>query len=65
MDSGIPTYFTLFEFDFVDMILDNYSQVETTNSKVLLFIIAFNTVLIEYEIFDPEKEATKIAMLKL
>jgi len=65
LDSGISTYFTLFESDFVDMTLDNYSQVKTTNSEVLLFIVASGAVLIKHEIFDPEKETTKVAMLKL
>ena len=50
LDSGAFTYFTLFKFDFVDMTLDNYSQVETANSKAPLYIVAFNTVLIEYKI---------------
>ena len=47
------------------MTLDNYSQVETTNSKTLLFIVASGTVLIEHEIFNPEKETAKVAILKL
>ena len=55
MDSGTSTHFTFFEFDFVNMTLGNYSQVETANSKILLFIVASSTVLIEHEIFDPEK----------
>jgi len=32
---------------------------------VLLFIVASGTVLTEYEIFDPEKEITKVVMSKL
>ena len=64
LDSGTSTHFTLFEFDFVNMILGNYSWVETTNSKAL-FMVAFDTVLIEYEIFDPEKGTTKVTVLKL
>ena len=46
--------------DFVNISLDNYSQVETTNLKV-----TSNTVLIEYEIFNPEKETTQVAVSKL
>ena len=65
LDSGISTYFTLFESDFVDITLDNYSQVKTTNSKALLFINASGTILIKHEIFDPEKETTKAAISKL
>jgi len=49
LDSSASAYFTLFESDFVNITLGNYSQVETTNSKVSLFIVASNTVLIEYE----------------
>jgi len=45
------------------MTLDNYSWVKT--SKILQFMITSNTVLIEYEIFDSEKETTKVAMLKI
>ena len=59
LDFGTFTHFTLFESSFVNITLDNYSWVKTTNSKVLLFIVASSTVLIEYEIFDPEKETTK------
>jgi len=33
LDSNISAHFTLFESDFVNMIPDNYSQVETTNQK--------------------------------
>ena len=47
------------------MTLDNYSWVKTINSKILQFMIISNTVLIEYEIFDSEKETTKVAMLKI
>ena len=46
--------------DFVNISLDNYSQVETTNLKV-----TSSTVLIEYEIFNPEKETTQVAVSKL
>ena len=47
------------------MTLNNYSWVKTTNSKILQFMITFNTILIEYEIFNSEKETTKVAMLKI
>jgi len=65
LDSGTSAHFTPFESDFVNMTLGNYSQVETTNSKALLFMVAYSTVLIEHEIFNPEKETTKIAISKL
>ena len=65
LNSNISTYFTLFESNFVDITLDNYSQVKTVKSKALLFMVASSTVLIKHEIFDPDKETTKIAMLKL
>ena len=65
LNSGISTYFTLFESDFVDITLDNYSQVKTANPKALLFMVASSTVLIKHEIFDPEKGTTKVAMSKL
>jgi len=65
LNSGISIYFTLFESDFVNMTLDNYSQVKTLNSKVLLFIVAFGAVLIKHEIFDSEKGTTKVTMSKL
>ena len=65
MDSNASTYFTLSKSDFVDITLGNYNQVETTNSKVSLFIVAFNTALIEHEICDPKKETTKVAISKL
>ena len=51
LDSGAFIYFTLFKFDFVDMTPDNYGQIETANSKASLYMIAFNTVLIEYKIY--------------
>jgi len=47
------------------MTLDNYGWVKTVNSKILLFIIASNTILIKHEIFNPEKETTKVAVSKL
>ena len=65
LDSSISIHFTLFESNFVDMTPGNYGQVETANSKVLLFMVASGTVLIEHEIFDPEKWTTKVAISKL
>ena len=65
LDSSIFVYFILFESNFVGITPDNYSQVETANSKVLLFMITLSTVLIEYEIFNPEKVTTKVAMSRL
>ena len=65
MDSGVFVYFTSFESNFVDVTLGNYGWVETANSKVLLFMVASSTVLIEHEIFDPAKRTTKVAMSKL
>ena len=65
INSSVSAYFTLFESDFVNITPGNYSWVETKNSKAPLFIVAFGTVLIEYKIFDPDKETTKVAMLKL
>jgi len=56
---------TLFESDFVNITLGNYGQVETTNSKAPLFIVASSTVLIEYEVFDSERKTTKVAISKL
>jgi len=47
------------------MILDNYNQIETANSKAPIFMVASGTILIEHIIFDFEKETTKVAMLKL
>jgi len=65
LDSSASTHFTSFEYDFFNMILSDYGQVETANSKVLLSMVASGTVLIEHEIFDLEKETTKVAVLKL
>ena len=65
LDSSASTHFTLFKSDFVNMTLGNYGWVETTNSKALLFMVSSGTILIEYEIFDPEKEITKVAVSKL
>jgi len=47
------------------MTLDNYSQVETVNLKVLSFIVTSDTILIEHKIFDLEKKTIKISMSKL
>ena len=63
--SGTFTHFTPFESDFVDITPSNYGQVETANLKVQLFIVTSGTVLIEHKIFNPEKETTKVAVLKL
>jgi len=38
----------------------NYSQVKTINSKVLLFIVVSDAILIKHEIFDPKKELLKL-----
>ena len=65
LNSGTSTYFISFESDFVDITLDNYSWVEPANSKAPLFIVAFGTILIEHEIFDPTKETTKVAISKI
>jgi len=65
LDSGASTHFTLFEFDFVNMTLDNYGQVEIADSKAPLFMVASGTVLIEDEIFDHKKETTKVTVSKL
>ena len=65
LDFDTSTHFTPFKSNFVNMTLDNYSQVKTTNSKTLLFIVASGTVLIEHKIFNPEKETAKVAILKL
>ena len=47
------------------MTLDNYGWVEIINSKTLLFMVTSNTILIEYEIFDPKQGTTKVALSKL
>ena len=65
LDPSVSTHFTSFESDFFNMILGNYGWVEIANSKVLLFIVASDTILIEYEIFDLEKETTKVAVSKI
>ena len=63
--SCASTHFTLFESNFVDITLGNYGWVETTNLKVLLFMVTFNTFLIEHKIFYPKKGTTKVAVSKL
>ena len=63
--SSASTHFTLFESDFVNITLSNYSQVKAANLKTQLFMVASGTILIEHEIFDPEKGTTKVAVLKL
>jgi len=62
LNSGTSAHFITFESDFVDMTLDNYSQVETANSKAPLFMVASGTILIKHEIFDPEKGITKVSV---
>ncbi len=46
------------------MTLGNYGWVEIANLKALLFIVASGTILIEHEIFDPEKGTIKVAVSK-
>jgi len=65
LDSNTSAHFTLFEFNFINITLDNYGQVEITNLKVLLFMVTFSTILIEYKIFDSEKGITKVTVSKL
>ena len=65
LNLNVSTHFTLLEFDFVNMTLGNYGQVETANSKTPLFIVASGTILIEHEIFDPVKETTKVSVSEL
>ena len=65
LDPSSFTQFTLFESNFVNITLDNYGHVEITNLKVLLFMVTFGTILIEYKIFDSEKEITKVTVSKL
>ena len=65
LNSGASTHFTLFKSDFIDMTPDNYDWVETTNSKALLFIVAYSTVLVEHEVFNSKNGTTKVAMSKL
>jgi len=65
LNSGASTHFTLFKSDFIDMTPDNYDWVETTNSKALLFIVAYSTILVEHEVFNSKNGTTKVAMSKL
>jgi len=65
LNSSVSAHFTSFESNFVNMTLSNYGWVETANLKAPLFIVASSTILIEHEIFDPEKETAKVAMSKL
>jgi len=65
LDSSDSVHFTLFESDFVNITLGNYNWVEITNSEALLFIVTSGTVLIEYEIFNLEKETTKVIVSKI
>ena len=58
-------FFTLFESDFVNMTLGDYSWVKIANSKTLLFIVASGIILIEHKILDSKKETTKVAILKI
>ena len=58
-------HFTLFESNFVNITLSNYSWVEITNLKVLLFIVASSTILIEYKIFNSKKGTTNVIMSKI
>ena len=65
LDSGASTDSTPFKSNFINMTLGNYGQVKIANLKKLLFMVASGTILIEYEIFDLEKGATKVAVSKL
>jgi len=65
LDFGAFVHFTLCESVFIDMTSGNYSWVETANSKAPLFMVISSTVLIEHEIFNPEKGTTKVAVSKL
>ena len=47
LNSGASAYFTSFEFNFVSMTQGNYGHVETASSKVPLFMVAVETILIE------------------
>ena len=60
---NISTHFTLFKSNFIDITLGNYSQVKTTNLKVLLFIVAssvtnshkeFCEAFTLYHLFSPQ-----------
>ena len=61
---SLPTLLHL-SFDFINITPDNHSQVKTVNLKVLLFIITSSTILIEYNIFNFEKETIKVTISKL
>ena len=63
LNSDVFTHFTLFESNFVNITLDSYGWIKTTNLKVLLFIVASSTILIEHEILDPKKETTKVTVV--
>ena len=65
MNSDVFAYFTPFESNFVSMTQGNYSHVETANSKVSLFIVAIETVLIDHDIINPKDRTTKTAISKL
>jgi len=42
-----------------------YNWVKTANSKVFLFIVVSDTILIEYKIFNSEKYTAEVAISKL
>ena len=65
LDSDISVHFTPFEFDFINMTPGNYGWIKTAKLKASLFIVISGTVMIEHEIFDPEKEITKVTVSKL
>ena len=60
LDSSISAHFTLFESNFINITLDNHDQVETVNSKALLFIVASSTVLIEHKSLILRKRLLKL-----
>ena len=64
LDLNISIYFTLFEFDFVNITLGNYGQVETAELKVPWFMVTSGTILIEHKICDPKKGTTKVVISK-
>ena len=65
LNSGASVHFTPFESDFVSMTQGNYGHIETANSKVPLFMVAIETVLIKHEIIDPKDRITRTAISKL
>ena len=66
LDSSISAYFTLFESDFLWVIIvKSKLKTQNENSKVPLFMVASNTILNKHEIFNSKKETTKVAVLKL